>query len=219
MKIKLKKSTALWSIVIIAILIVAFVYMRPQMSMEEMREDFISQKLEIIGMQAAHGNYDCCLEKPCTYCIEKTPGHGEGAECHCREDVLAGRHPCGECIGEIMEGHGKPELAQYYAKAIAEKIDPKYEDELQQMITTLYSDKDVEPSDLQKHVEENKEELSEIACHCGCEHTSLYNCYEEGMLTNCGVCMNEYEEYKMLKDEGKDIKTISDIIDDKYGSK
>jgi len=65
--------------------------------------------------------YACCLKKPCTYCIEKTPGHGEGAACDCLSDVMNGRHPCGECIGEILEGHGNKFIAQYFATAVAEE--------------------------------------------------------------------------------------------------
>ena len=67
------------------------------------------------------GMYKCCLEKPCTYCIEKTPGHGDGAACSCLEDIVNGQHPCGECIGEILEGHGNKYLAEYFAKAIAQE--------------------------------------------------------------------------------------------------
>ena len=61
--------------------------------MEKEREDFISLKNKIIGEQISHGKYKCCLEKPCTYCIEKTPGHGEGATCDCLQDIVEGNHP------------------------------------------------------------------------------------------------------------------------------
>lgn len=84
-------------------------------------ETFISMKGDIQQGMMAEGHYACCLAKPCTYCIEKSPGHGEGASCHCLDDVMNGRHPCGECIGEILEGHGNPFLAEYFATAIAEE--------------------------------------------------------------------------------------------------
>lgn len=66
-------------------------------------------------------------------------------------------------------------------------------------------------------IEKYREDLIQITCYCGCEHTSLYNCHEEGMLTNCGICMKEFEDYQELKEEGKTIKEISDIIDRRYG--
>ena len=72
------------------------------MTMDGMRKDFIAQKNAITGEMLTKGMYRCCLEKPCTYCIEKTPGHGEGAECSCLEDIVNGVHPCGVCIGEIL---------------------------------------------------------------------------------------------------------------------
>jgi hypothetical protein len=91
------------------------------MSMEQKRTHFISLKEDIQDHHRQNHQYRCCLEKPCTYCIEKTPGHGENATCDCLKDVVEGVHPCGECIGEILEGHGNPYLAEYFAKAIAEK--------------------------------------------------------------------------------------------------
>ena len=72
------------------------------MSMDEKRDTFISLKNSMHeDLMPMHG-YRCCLEKPSTYCIEKTPGHGEGAKCDCLSDVVNGVHPCGECIGEIL---------------------------------------------------------------------------------------------------------------------
>jgi len=91
------------------------------MNMDMKREHFISLKQDIQGNLLPAGKYRCCLEKPCMYCIEKTSGHGEGAECSCMEDIINGVHPCGECIGEILEGHGNSFLAKYFARAIAEK--------------------------------------------------------------------------------------------------
>lgn len=92
------------------------------MDMDGMRGHFIELKETIIGEQIVKGDYACCLENPCTYCIEKTPKHGEGAKCTCLEDILNGVHPCGECIGEIMEGHGNRFLSKYFARAIAEEV-------------------------------------------------------------------------------------------------
>jgi hypothetical protein len=126
-RFKMKKKN-IWMINsgVICILVIAFVVnvmgnSFAFMDMDEKRDHFISMKNSIQEDLMPQHNYRCCLEKPCTYCIEKTPGHGEGAECDCLSDVVNGVHPCGECIGEILEGHGNPYLAEYFAKAIAEK--------------------------------------------------------------------------------------------------
>jgi hypothetical protein len=102
------------------------------------RESMISMKNEIIGKNITDEKYKCCLEIPCTYCIEKTPGHGEGDSCLCLEDIVNGKHPCGECIGEILEGHGNRFLAKYFAKAIAEEVGVEYEDTLKQIMFDKY---------------------------------------------------------------------------------
>lgn len=107
-------------------------------SISEKRLEFISEKNAIIAEMQEKGMYRCCLEKPCTYCIEKTPGHGEGAACTCAQDILDGKHPCGECIGEIMEGHGEVELAPYYAKAIAHKVGEQHHEHLKEIIADMY---------------------------------------------------------------------------------
>jgi hypothetical protein len=109
--------------VLVVVLLISFIPVTNNhyMSMDEKRESFISLKNDMIGEMISQGSYRCCLEKPCVYCIEKTPGHGEGATCDCLNDVVNGKHPCGECIGEILEGHGNPYLKEYFAEAIAEE--------------------------------------------------------------------------------------------------
>jgi len=109
------------SVVLALILIITLLPTGHTMSMDEKRNEFISMKEDIHGEMLQGGQYKCCLEKPCTYCIEKSPGHGEGAECNCLADLVNGVHPCGECIGEILEGHGNRYLKEYFAVAIAEK--------------------------------------------------------------------------------------------------
>lgn len=122
MKSKNKKTIyGILGLFVLGGLIISLFPLNTSHNMEKEREDFILLKNKIIGEQISQGNYKCCLEKPCTYCIEKTPGHGEGAICNCLEDIINGKHPCGECIGEILEGHGNPYLAEYFAKAIAEE--------------------------------------------------------------------------------------------------
>tara|TARA_Y100000310_G_C20626666_1_gene786317 strand:+ start:813 stop:1271 length:459 start_codon:yes stop_codon:yes gene_type:complete len=108
------------------------------MDIDGKRDSFISLADDIQGHHMPHGDYRCCLEKPCIYCIIKTPGHGEKAKCDCLGDVVNGVHPCGECIGEIMEGHGNPFLANYFAKAIAEKVGMHHIGELRLIILDMY---------------------------------------------------------------------------------
>ncbi|NQV09017.1 hypothetical protein HQ529_04155 [Candidatus Woesearchaeota archaeon] len=108
------------------------------MDMDEKRDHFITHKKAIQIELLGDGDYKCCLEKPCVYCIEKTPGHGEGATCDCMKDVVTGVHPCGECIGEIMEGHGNKYLAKYFAKAIAEKVGEDHIDTLREIMSEKY---------------------------------------------------------------------------------
>jgi len=108
-------------------------------SIAEQRENWMDIADNIRGKLAMSGKFDCCLVKPCWYCIQKTPEHGEGAECTCRQDILDGLHPCGECIGEILEGHGLAELKSYYAKAIAHKVGVQHEEHLQDIINDMYS--------------------------------------------------------------------------------
>lgn len=102
------------------------------------REAFIEMKDHMIGEMIADEKYKCCLEKPCAYCIEKTPGHGEGATCSCLEDIVNGVHPCGECIGEILEGHGNRFLAKYFAYAIAEEVGEEHLETLKKIVSSKY---------------------------------------------------------------------------------
>ena len=115
----------LFSIVIIVLVLAAILPFVNHNHIPQKREDFISLRNEIREEMLNHEDYSCCLMNSCTYCIEKTPGHGEGAACHCLDDVMNGKHPCGECIGEILEGHGNPLIAEYFAEAIAEETGHK----------------------------------------------------------------------------------------------
>ena len=91
------------------------------MDTDEQREVIMGLNGLIHSDLILSSNYRCCLEEPCSKCITKSPGHGEGATCSCLKDIMEGVHPCGECIGEILEGHGNEFLAPYFATAIAEK--------------------------------------------------------------------------------------------------
>ena len=104
----------------------------------EHREMYLAHKNLMVSNQLLDGKYKCCLETPCNYCLEKTPKHGEGASCSCLEDVMNGLHPCGECIGEILEGHGNKYIAAYFATAIAEEVGITHLPTLQQIIFEKY---------------------------------------------------------------------------------
>lgn len=122
---KNKRKLVELSILVMSIFMAFYlgIFLNPHyfMDMDEKRDSFISLKDSIQDENRNNHKYRCCLEKPCVYCIEKTPGHGEGSTCDCLKDIVNGVHPCGECIGEILEGHGNPLLAEYFATAIAEK--------------------------------------------------------------------------------------------------
>lgn len=109
------------------------------MNIDQHRMAFLQHKDAIIQDLIHKGDYACCLKKPCMYCIEKTPGHGEGAACRCLDDIMNGRHPCGECIGEILEGHGNPYIAKYFATAIAQEVGERHLDALKEIIESKYN--------------------------------------------------------------------------------
>ncbi len=143
----MKKSALNWVLgsvifVLVLAIILLFFYVpslnHATMNMEESRDHFISLKNNMQLALLDHREYKCCLKKPCTYCIEKTPGHGEGASCNCLKDIVEGVHPCGECIGEILEGHGNPNLAKYFANAIAEEVGEEYIQILKKIIKEKY---------------------------------------------------------------------------------
>lgn len=142
------KKKNIWTVAIISLFVGVIVgYLIPSItkgpeafmrfedkSLGEKRQEWIDEA----NIIRASTEYRCCIEKPCWYCIQKTPGHGEGASCTCLDDVMAGKHPCGECIGEILEGHGIESLAPYYAKAIAEEVGEQHLDHLKGIISDTY---------------------------------------------------------------------------------
>jgi len=106
---------------------------------ERQRSDFLALEHGIQQELRPQHRYRCCLKEPCAYCIGKTPEHGEGASCDCLADVVNGEHPCGECMGEILEGHGNPYLAEYYAKSLADELGEQHLPELRLIIAEKYN--------------------------------------------------------------------------------
>ncbi len=86
----------------------------------------------------AEGRYKCCLENPCSYCFTDEEHQDRELVCGCLENIMNGKHPCGECIGEIMEGKGNELIAEYFATAIAEEVGVEHLGTLQQIITEKY---------------------------------------------------------------------------------
>lgn len=76
-------------------------------------------------------------------------------------------------------------------------------------------EKDYSQPSLVDGIEKYESDLRQITCYCGCNHTDLYNCYEENMLTNCGTCMGEYKDYLSMRNTNT-IQEISAYIDQKY---
>ena len=99
---------------------------------------YMAMKDNIMHHNIAKGDYACCVEKPCTDCIEKTPWHGEETSCHCLDDLVNGVSPCGECIGEILQGRGNKYLSKYFAESIAEEVGYEHKETLQQIIQDKY---------------------------------------------------------------------------------
>ncbi len=88
-----------------------------QMSMDQLGELKDRQIASLIDAD----RYKCCLEEPCGYCLFKNKGQ-DGLVCDCLKDVMEGEAPCGECVGEILEGEGNPLLAAYFSKALIEEF-------------------------------------------------------------------------------------------------
>lgn len=87
----------------------------------------------------ANGRYRCCLLKPCSYCFLKYGHKTNGPVCDCLDEVMKGEHPCGECIGEILEGKGNPLIAEYFATSLAQVLGPNALQILKQIVLEKYN--------------------------------------------------------------------------------
>lgn len=102
-----------------------------RLAMIELRE-------QIHGELLPTGGYRCCLEMPCGRCVEETHEHGQGPRCDCLADIVTGKPPCSECVGEILAGRGNPLLAEYFARALAGLAGPGDEPVLRELIERKY---------------------------------------------------------------------------------
>jgi len=107
-------------------------------SMDGMIKKYLTLKRDIITKIQDKGEYRCCLKKVCSRCI-MYHHHDGTTHCPCANDVLAGKAPCGECIGEILEGEGDPVYAKSFAKAIAEKVGEEHLGTLRKIIADKYN--------------------------------------------------------------------------------
>jgi len=101
-------------------------------------KEVIVEKNEGVKKLLAEGRYKCCILKPCSYCFSDPEHQDEDLVCDCLEDLMNGKSPCGECLGEILEGNGNPLIAEYFAVAIAEKLGEQYTEMLKQIIFEKY---------------------------------------------------------------------------------
>ncbi len=123
-------------------------FLMPRMNMEmdhgersagaAKNKQIIAESRDGIKDLLAQGRYKCCLEKPCVYCFSNPEKQDKDLVCDCLEDIMNGKHPCGECIGEILEGGGNPLISEYFASAIAEEVGKEYTQTLKQIIAEKY---------------------------------------------------------------------------------
>ena len=146
---KMKYKEVLAIIIAITIIIVGIPFLFHSIGMSKMSAQHLhnnsdlrvtlaaEQKTEIRRL-ISDGKYRCCLENPCSRCFLEDSEHGDGTACDCLDEVIGGEAPCGECIGEILEGEGNKYLKEYFPEAIAEKIGEEYLDVLESIIDEKY---------------------------------------------------------------------------------
>lgn len=104
----------------------------------EYNKEVVREKDEAIKNLLAEGRYKCCMKEPCFRCFSKSGNLEKELVCDCLVDVMNGKHPCGECIGEILEGEGNPLIAEYFATAITEKFGEQHLETVKQIIAEKY---------------------------------------------------------------------------------
>jgi len=104
----------------------------------ERNKEIVAEEYNGIKNLLAEGKYKCCMKEPCFRCFSKAKNHDKELVCDCLEDVMNGKHPCGECIGEILEGEGNPLISEYFASSIAEELGQQHLGTLKQIISEKY---------------------------------------------------------------------------------
>ena len=85
-------------------------------------DPLLEKVLPEIQKLAKEGRYRCCLSEPCLYCYAHYGNRSEGEVCDCLDEVVAGELPCGECLGEIIEGEGNKYLKEYFPGVVDRAI-------------------------------------------------------------------------------------------------
>ncbi len=98
----------------------------------------IDEQKSSISTLLEDGRYRCCMKEPCSRCFAKKENHAKEGVCDCLDDIMEGKHPCGECLGEILEGEGNPLIAKYFATSIAEKLGEEHLGSIRQIISEQY---------------------------------------------------------------------------------
>jgi len=135
---------------IIAIVVAGIPILFHTMNMEEMVMDSIngeknmrlaiaSEQKEAMYQLIREGKYRCCIENPCSYCFLNSTVSEDGTVCDCLDEIVNGEHPCGECIGEILEGNGNKYLSEYFPAAIADEIGDQYLGVLGKIVDDKYN--------------------------------------------------------------------------------
>ncbi len=106
---------------------------------ENMRLAFASDQKEAIHQLIKEGKYRCCIENPCSYCFLNSTASEDGTVCDCLDEIVNGEHPCGECMGEILEGNGNKYLSEYFPAAIADEVGNQYLDVLGKIVDDKYN--------------------------------------------------------------------------------
>ena len=115
----------MYSIAVVTLVLAVLLATLPH-TPEQMAYDIELMKKTLI----AGGLYKCCLTDPCSYCLVKD------GKCDCLEEVMNGETPCGECVGEILEGEGNRLIAPYFAQALSDKLGEK--DAMKRIISEKY---------------------------------------------------------------------------------
>ena len=134
------------STLILGVILLGSTLVMPNTSMGHDAEQFSTEYNKEVGTEVeegvknliAEGRYKWRLENPCSYCFSDKEHQDRELVCDCLVDIMNGKHPCGECIGEILEGKGNALIAEYFATAIAEEVGTKYLSTIQNIITDKY---------------------------------------------------------------------------------
>ena len=88
----------------------------------EVTDSLVKETLPKIQKLAKEGRYRCCLAEPCLYCYARFGNRPQGEVCDCLDEVVAGELPCGECLGEIIEGEGNRYLKDYFPSVVERAV-------------------------------------------------------------------------------------------------